>query len=86
MASTVVRGGQGTDLCVIHGSSSVREDISRRTYMEVCRELLANVYGDLVGGEEEVELSVVRERHYDLKKCCGRRESTVGCSTRWSRE
>ena len=54
--------------------------------MEVCRELLANVYGDLVGGEEEVELSVVRERHYDLKKCCGRQESTVGCSTRWSRE
>ena len=34
------------------------------TYVELCGKLLSNVSGDLVGGEEEVELVVGRERHY----------------------
>ena len=62
VAALVVRGRERADLCA-EVSLSWRLD-GLATYVELCRKLLSYVGGNLVGGEEEVELVVGRERHY----------------------
>ena len=49
----------------------MRRRITTETYVEVRRQLFPDVRRDLVGGEEEVELRVGRERHYSWKRVLG---------------